>query len=397
MKKTLTSLAIIALSFAIATAQTTPNVTLKAPVTGKNITIRLITNLANQTYKVDWGDGQLVETDTIYQGDALSTADQKLCTLVTGQATGEGEVKIYGEGITFFHINKLGATALDLTNAPDVEYLFLSNNPNLTELDLSKSTKLQKITLTKTGIKSLDFSHCPDLTLVQATSGSVESVDLSQNTKLEALTLTQCNLTSIDFSACTALTTVKLQQNELTEVRAPYSLPSEATVNISKNRLRLSDLPSLVIKSYTYAPQEPMQVAEGYRVNDTLDLSDQDNLRGVKVTVKSTTYTMETESGTALTEGEDYSVTGGVITLLRGQTEPVRVVMATEAFPYFKGSYKYTTTYFTVAEGTTGLTAVTASPTPLEIYGVDGTPRATLSEGINIVKYSDGTVRKIAR
>ena len=396
MRKDLLVLAGLLMS-ATAVGQTTPNITLTITPDGTEKTLRFITNESDQKFQIDWGDGNLVETDVIHQGSGINSEDQQAATAVIGTPVGEGQIKVYGSGINFFHCAKMGVSQLDITGAPEVTYLYLSNNPDLTELDLSQSNKLERIVISKTGLKHVDLSACPELTAIQALGGEVESVNLSGCTKMESLTLAQCKLSAIDFSDCTALTTIKLQQNQISDLVAPYSLPSEATVNVSKNNLKMSQLPPFSVKSYTYAPQAPMQVAEEYSVGESLDLSAEDNLRGVKITTKRTTYTLVDESGTELALDTDYSVSDGVITFLTEQAEPVHLVLATDAFPNFKGSNKFITTSFVVTPGSNvsvndlGCTTRTI----VSVYDLTGRPRQSMTSGVNIVRYSDGTTAKV--
>ncbi len=395
MRKHLLVIAGLCLATA-AMGQNTPTISLTIVPDGTEKTLRFVTNEADQKLLIDWGDGNLVETEVIHQGIGTATEDQQAATAVVGTPVGEGHISIYGSGINFFHCAKMSVTQLDITEAPDITYLYLSNNPELTELDLSRSSKLERIIISKTGLKDVDLSACPELNAIQALGGEVETVNLSGCTKLESLTLAQCKLSAIDFSDCAALTTIKLQQNQISELQAPYSLPSEATVNVSKNCLKMSQLPPFSVKSYTYAPQAPMQVAETFEVGQTLDLSAEDNLRGVKITTKPTTYTLVDEAGTELALDTDYSVSGGIITFLTEQPEPVHLVLATEAFPNFKGNNKMVTTSFVVTGSTVAVNDLAVDGrTVVAIYDLMGHLRQAMTQGINIVRYSDGTTSKV--
>lgn len=79
-------------------AQTTPAITLTADVDGNPRNFSFIVNTAGTKLNIDWGNGTLVETDII-----SNDPDAKLqTTTVTGTAVGNGQIKIYGAGITYF-------------------------------------------------------------------------------------------------------------------------------------------------------------------------------------------------------------------------------------------------------------------------------------------------------
>lgn len=391
---------------AIAANAQTPNVVLHfAPDTAQK-TIRVINNIPRQTFHVDWGDGRLIAVDDVLTGEALVSEDQRNATQISGYPVGDRIVKLYGEGITFLHIAKQDVDSLDVTNAPDVQYLFLSNNPDLKHVDFSHNGFLAKVLITNTGIEDADFSGNPELTDLQATSGNVRTVNLSNNRNLKNLTLAKCHLDSIDLSACDSLTIVKLQQNNIQKVTFPSFMSdktkdSKVTINISRNKMKFSTLPYVNVRSYTYAPQQPMDVADSLAVGEVLDLSSEDNLTGVTLTRKATDFAVFTAGETELTEGTDYTVSGGKLTFLKPQTEKVFVRLVTKAFPYFKTSktYRFVTTDFTVyqKESTTdGISSVGLSSTakPVARYNLRGQRISAPQRGINIIIYTDGTARK---
>lgn len=379
-----------------------PAITAHVTPDGQPCSFKLMSAIADKTVKIDWGDGNLVESAVIYHGDPLTPADVKNVTEVSGTPVGNGDVKIYADSLNLFYAKGVtGLTALDVTNSPGIQYLYLYGEPNLESIDLSKSARLGKFFFTKSGFHSLDFTGCPVLTDVQATSSVLDEVNLQNNPLLTNLTITAANLTSIDLTSNVALKTVKLQQNKLTSFKAPTTVDANATFNVSKNLLRMSDLPGMKIKSYTYAPQAPMAVDSVFAVNAKLDLSSQDNLRNYFLTSKPTTYVLIGESETVKELGTDYEVDKGVITFLQPQAEKVFVRMTTDAFPYFSTSktYRFVTTSFTVTPATTGITALHAAGSAdsgiQAVYALDGTAQKGLKRGLNIVKYRDGTVKKV--
>ena len=86
-------------------------------------------------------------------------------------------------------------TAIDVSNAPDLELLRCDNN-ELQTINVSKNTKL----------KYLGVSN-----------NMLNSIDLSQNTELESLWIEKNRLTRLDVSNCTQMFTIFCSSNQLTE------------------------------------------------------------------------------------------------------------------------------------------------------------------------------------
>ena len=99
--------------------------------------------------KVDWGDGTLVEKEAAGAYDGWDNALEFI-------GTPNGTVKIYGEGISYLESNGKfnedktdipnALTAIDVTNAPDLEELAINAN-KISSIDLSKNTKLSNLNI----------------------------------------------------------------------------------------------------------------------------------------------------------------------------------------------------------------------------------------------------------
>jgi c-di-GMP-binding flagellar brake protein YcgR len=94
---------------------------------------------------------------------------------------------------------------------------------------------------------------------------------------------------------------------------------------------------------YEYAGQYPMDIATVYNTG-IVDLSSQANING-----NATTYVWKTESGITLVNGSDYSISGGITTFLKKQTEKVYCEMTNATFPAFTSSAPLKTTLTTVS------------------------------------------------
>ena len=91
-------------------------------------------------------------------------------------------------------------------------------------------------------------------------------------------------------------------------------------------------MPKRSDSGYTYAPQEALTIAESISTNQELDLSAQDNIKGVTETAQKTTYTWKTADGaTTLVAGTDYTENNGKFTFLTSQNQPVYCEMPRDA------------------------------------------------------------------
>lgn len=344
MKKYLLSI-LFAMFGIITYAQNEPAITLTAKVEGKPLTLNFAVSEAGHKFKVDWGDGNLVETEEIAVDDGWTT------TTVTGTPLGEGKISVYGEKLVVLDCSYAAndgtkLTALDVTKATDLTKL-TCNTHEITTLDVSKNVNLTELVCSNNPITSLDLSANTQLTSLDGTNMSLTEIDVTKNTALTYVNLNNNQLTSLDVTASEALGTLFCMGNQLTELKADNVTKS---VNCSKNNFTLATLPALPCKTYTYAPQNAMQIAAEVKAGETVDLSAQDNISGLLDCKVKTTYTWLTEDGEALVAGTDYTEEEGVFTFLVKQDVPVYCEMTTAAFPKFSGSNTFKTTT-TLVEG----------------------------------------------
>jgi hypothetical protein len=141
-------------------------------------------------------------------------------------------------------------------------------------------------------------------------------------------------------------------------------------------------------KKFTYAPQADLQVSEDL---NTLDLSAQLTVAKGELNPEgftewlsgTTTYTVKTAAGTALTEGTDYSIEGGVITFMKNQTEKVYVEMLNAALPKFTAEAPFKTTAFTVSNAN-AIRNAKVSANDGKIYNLKGVEVKNPTKGLYI-------------
>ena len=370
---------------------------------GAEVSLTLGTYLPNDVYGVDFGDGKIVSDSVGWQNGGVREGDGEMpsekpgtaykgATIFKGKVAGEGIVTVYGNSDLWYLVatGGLAPTSFDQQGLKKVVQMSFSG-ANVDKVELPSYETLTHFSFNNSSVKSVDVSKAVNLTslIINNTTEStyepqLESIDLSKNTKLDYLSLqgNQNNygkLTSIDLSKNIKLKDILLQYNKLTQITLPADytslnnkgvpakitlslnnneltaindldkIPEKSLVYIQSNKFTLATLPKKTsnIKTYSYVPQSAYEVPETV---SELDLSSQLTATGVLAEPVETTYSFVTASGTTLVAGTDYEVTApGKFKFLTAQTEKVHGVMATLAFPNFKGNNAYKTTEFTVS------------------------------------------------
>lgn len=402
MKKFFTLLLAV-ISTMTAFAQTEPAIELQAEVDGNTRTFTI--GLATEgTVQIDWGNGEKVTSEVIPAFDGWNQVD------VSGNVSGDGKVKIYGDNIVYFEcssrVDGAQVLSLDVTKATALKDLTANAN-KLTSIDLTKNTELEKLYININQLTSIDISKCTKLTTLNIEENLLTAIDITKNQALQTLRISQNKFAGeLDLSTNPTIKSVYALTNELTSVKIgnntaskPYfsfnynkltsidasgindaknailflignqlteiKLPSAQmkTLNISKNNFTLATLPdaTTAAKGFTYAPQNDYVIAESYKVGDVLDLSSQTNA------TLNTQFAVYKSDKTALTEGTDYTVADGKITFLTAQ-EAVYVTMSSALYSKFTGTSVYKTTV-TKVEGSTGINAVTAQGVKVSTAG----------------------------
>lgn len=353
---------------------------------------------------IDWGDGVKKETNIEAAFDGWNQ------TAITGKVT--GEVKIYADNLVYLEcpskVDGAGITSIDLSKATALEQLFLSGN-KLTTLDVTHNTALKRLEPQNNKLTALDITKNTALERLDVTNNLISSIDFTKNTKLYYLKISDNKFEgALDLSGNTSLANVYALNMGITEVNLgenkankPYfsfnnnkltsfdaskldnlsggslflignqiksfTMPAGGnikTLNISKNCMTLETLPIFTSKGYNYAPQADLAVNESYNVKDVIDLSAQTSA------ALNTKYALVKADKTALTEGTDYTVADGKITVLTQQTA-VYVTMTSDAFSKFSGNNIFKTTTFSVADPT-GISDINADNEVKIRYNIAG-------------------------
>ncbi len=235
-------------------------------------------------------------------------------------------------------------TSLDASNNTNLTWLSCSSN-SLTSLDISNNTNLTKLYCYSNSLTSLYVSNNTELTTLSCFTNSLTAIDISKNTNLTTLSCSTNSLTSLDISNNTNLRSLYCDDNSLSTLDVSNNTELEI-LKCQNNKLTFASLPITYI--YEYAPQANFEIIDNVIVGGTIDLSSQYSINS-----NITNYAWKTESGTWLTEGEDYEIINGVTTFLKSQSEPVYCEMSNASFPDFTGDdiFKTTLTNVTIANG----------------------------------------------
>jgi uncharacterized protein YjbI with pentapeptide repeats len=149
---------------------------------------------------VDWGDGVVENLPAVVsltpKSHLYSTAGTYICKL-----SAYSGAQITGIHLISLFSSQLFITAVDVSNAPDLQFSIFSNT-GITTLDLTGATALL----------SIAAESCPNLTAVDTgNAASLQTLSLRDATALTAVTLTTAAaLQSIDVTNCTVLTSLDL-------------------------------------------------------------------------------------------------------------------------------------------------------------------------------------------
>ncbi|NDW09674.1 T9SS type A sorting domain-containing protein [Dysgonomonas sp. 520] len=373
---------------------------------------------------IDWGNGTFVDYTVDKDGSSASETFE-----ATGTPSGTGEITIKGVGITAFDCDfnletPEVVTALDVTGAVNLTRLTCVSQ-SISTLDLSYNTALTRLVINNTKNKNLTTLKLKDnaaLTYLNCSGNNLTAINVEDSPLLDYLNVSDNNISSIDYSKNTVVRDLYLQNNKiatlddsvwpsLTKLRTlnvsgnlltslvgtdAFAAKTSFTFNCSKNYLNIATLPQpgSLSARFNYAPQAAYEIPESIQENAELDLSSQNNVKGVLATPVATTYTWTTESGTALVVNDDYTEADGKFTFLKPQTEKVVCSMTTTAFPKFTGDNVFKTTPMAVlastgiGEGVKDAINIYARENILYINGLNGYERINVINLQGVSVYS---------
>lgn len=317
-------------------------------------------------------------------------------------------------------IPSAGLQSIDISQCVNLKSLVLDNNFMLSKLDVSHQPQLSILSCTGTMLTKLDVSHCKELKRLDCNNSSLEKLDLSQNTKLEALAcfvnnlkelkvdMTQlenldcsnnaelsllqlpatlkdlncssCNLSELNIAKPEIMESLVCSENRLTSLDASH-MSKLASLTCNKNNIKeinTSDLKELLNVNVSDNPITKFPLYASPKVsyveinNTQLDVAALDDLyRSLRAIPQESQQT-------------------GIYYLANDVAD---APLSSTSIASEKG---WTVTVKGDGSGS-GVDTVNAhtSATPTAYYTIDGRLHSTPQQGVNIMKMSDGTTRKI--
>lgn len=184
------------------------------------------------------------------------------------------------------------------------------------------------------------------LRYLDLSNNQIAELDFSDADNLIELNIANNLFSEVNVLHCTVLRALNFSGNRVTSWIEPEENNIEA-LDLSRNDFTLSTLPErsalLTEEGYTYAPQNTMLIATlGPCADLTTQVRDIDG--------QSTQYVWRDAEGNTLTEGTDYTITGGYTRFLTPAVgKKLHCEMTHPYFPDFAGENVYTTSVIEAA------------------------------------------------
>ncbi|MBQ0023769.1 MAG: hypothetical protein KBT29_11095, partial [Prevotellaceae bacterium] len=227
--------------------QVVPVITMKVTVDGETErTFNFGSYNEADYFAVDFGDGNLVVTDSIGLTNSYVTN-----AAAKGIALGEGNITIYAEkaeDVWYFGSSTGMSTtspieSIDFSKLTKVQQVSVGGIVAST-VDLSACAELRNFTSAKGGLTTMDFSNNPEITSINLTDNKLTSINVASNDKLDQLSLYNNELTALDLTANAALTGVYAYSNKLASIKFAEGAVFK-TINLNDNLLTEIALPEI--------------------------------------------------------------------------------------------------------------------------------------------------------
>lgn len=324
-----------------------------APAAPGELTFK-VTTRKDEDLTLDLGDGATTTIHTKAMEPTTITCTANSVVTVKGSvAASVYGITAYGMALSSVDLSRLddlaelilvdcGMSNINLEWNHALHYLDLSDN-NLTTLDLTghndafHKNVLSHIRAERNGMKTF----VPGLAQL-----AVKTIELAENELTEFETTDFENLTLLDlsnnklaeltFTDCEALEVLNVSHNELKSLDLS-TCTALKDMDATNNYMRFSTMPK-ANEGFVMAPQNAVKIAAKA---STCDLSSEAMIDDV-----ATTYAWRDEAdGSLLTEGTDYTISGGYTSFLApavGRT--VHCEMSNALYPEFSGEKVLTTT-----------------------------------------------------
>ena len=309
---------------------------------------------------------------------------------VLAQSYGQDGVLTEEEIMYVTTINLMGKRIQNLKGIEhftELTTLYCTGN-QLTELDVSECTKLTDLECAWNQLATLDVSKNTALVALSCSGNQLTALDVSQNIALETLGCGLNMLTSLDVSQNTMLTELYCQENQLTEL--------DVTKNIMLKRLGCPDNQLTSINILGHTELESLRCARNNltqldvsgcpALNELICMSNQ---------IKGEAMDALVESLPTVNRGHL-----GVINHIDEQNvmtkSQVAAAKAKGWYVYYNNDKNQWKNYEGSDDGTS-IGEIKNEQITIKIarYDIQGRKIAKPQKGINIIRYSDGTTRKV--
>lgn len=248
------------------------------------------------------------------------------------------DINTYSNLISFDAYANRTLTHLDPTGCPNLARLSVDLT-NVSSLDLSKNANLVVLNIEDSRITSIDLSGCPALQQLYARNGSgtinreykLSSLDLSHNPALTYLNAGSNNFKSIDLSKNPQLSYINLADNLLTDIDISNN-QAISSLYLENNDMSFATLPLPGdFFDYTYQ-QRPMPVHKSYVEGVTLDFSSKVLRDGTTTDAVLYAYSESANAAEPLDDSY-YTYIDGKIYLRKAYTDSLYVSFGNTAFP----------------------------------------------------------------
>jgi hypothetical protein len=242
-----------------------PILTFKAPV-GEEVSIKFGVWETEDTYSVDFGDGELqtAKVGIDNKGPVQEDGSTPSATEFKGTVAGDGTIKVYGNNDVWYLYASDGAVPTSFDQAKLMNVVQMSiTGADVESVELPAYEKMTQFNFNNSSAKSIDVSKVTGLTSLSINSTSqskfepqLESIDLSKNINLESLQIqgnqnVSGKLKSLDLSNNNKLRDKGLyvQYNQIETLTLPEAwAPDEVTetqtikygltlINVQNNKL----------------------------------------------------------------------------------------------------------------------------------------------------------------
>lgn len=164
----------------------------------------------NETFSVDWGDGQYIEYPA---GDYSATGK------TIRKKTESNKIRIKGNALAISRLNftQQHLSSIKLEPLPNLTHLYLSDN-KLAHLEISAQKGLKFLAIDKNALQEINLSSLKELQELRVLDNNLTQINLANNTKLTKLVISNNPLDGINLSSLTELISFEADNTGLTRI-----------------------------------------------------------------------------------------------------------------------------------------------------------------------------------